>query len=210
MNAASYAQLNSQRSGRGGPGQNGQHLRRLYRRARDRGRRGQWWARLTGQPGTLLDLASVEANCKIQVRSTAGIQAVALDQIRGSAGRSRYFDRDFRPLHDEARGRWLGIARARQQGKRLPPIQLVQVCAVYFVRDGHHRISVARALGQRHIEARVTVWHVSGPSACASPAEPVRRGLADRVRGIGAALKTRWLSGSPGNVPPVSGTVLGC
>ena len=45
----------------------------------------------------------------------------------------------------------------------MPPVELVQVRDAYFVRDGHHRISVARALGQRDIEAEVMVWHVDGP-----------------------------------------------
>jgi hypothetical protein len=51
---------------------------------------------------------------------------------------------------------------ARQQGAKLPPVALIQVGDVYFVKDGHHRISVARALGQVEIEAVVTVWHVAG------------------------------------------------
>lgn len=55
------------------------------------------------------------------------------------------------------------MAVARQQGKALPPVRLVQVGDLYFVRDGHHRISVARALGQQDIKARVTIWQVEGP-----------------------------------------------
>jgi len=42
-------------------------------------------------------------------------------------------------------------------------VELIQVGDVYFVRDGHHRISVARALGQRDVEAEVTLWQVTGP-----------------------------------------------
>jgi hypothetical protein len=42
-------------------------------------------------------------------------------------------------------------------------VELIQIGEVYFVQDGHHRISVARALGQRTIEAQVVVWQVSGP-----------------------------------------------
>jgi hypothetical protein len=88
---------------------------------------------------------------------------VPISRIQGSQGRSRYFDRDFRPLHDQARQRWQSIARARRQGKQLPPVSLVQVGDIYFVSDGHHRISVARAMGQSDIEARVTILPVSGP-----------------------------------------------
>jgi hypothetical protein len=56
-----------------------------------------------------------------------------------------------------------GIAAAWELGRELPPVELVQIGDFYFVRDGHHRISVARAMGQEHIEAEVTVWDVVGP-----------------------------------------------
>jgi hypothetical protein len=88
---------------------------------------------------------------------------VPISQIGGSEGRVGDFDRDFNPLKDYTRRRWLGIAAARERGKVLPPVSLVQVGDVYFVKDGHHRISVARAVGQDAIEARVTAWQVEGP-----------------------------------------------
>jgi hypothetical protein len=135
----------------------------LYACARSRGQRGQFWSRLTGRSHCLLKLASVEAACKLGTNCEAGLQTVTIAQILGSEGRSTDFDRDFYPLKDHNRGRWLNIARARQQGKTLPPVVLVQIGDVYFVRDGHHRISVARALGQEAIDARVTSWQVSGP-----------------------------------------------
>jgi hypothetical protein len=83
----------------------------------------------------------------------------------------------------------------------LPPVVLVQVGDVYFVRDGHHRISVARALGQLDIEAEVTVWQVSGPLPCDAHVEPYRPGLVDRLLGLGHALRRRWLQGLAGRVP---------
>ena len=76
---------------------------KLYHRARDRGRRGQFWSRLTGRPRCLLDLASVEANCRVQARRDAGVRTVSIDQIRGSESRARDFDRDFGPLRDNNR-----------------------------------------------------------------------------------------------------------
>ena len=135
----------------------------LYARARSRGQRGQFWSRLTGQSRCLYKLASVEAACRPGANCDAGLRTVSIDQILGSEGRSTDFDRDFYPLKDHNRERWLGIAIARQEGKALPPVVLVQIGKVYFVRDGHHRISVARALGQEAIEARVTTCQVSGP-----------------------------------------------
>jgi len=57
----------------------------------------------------------------------------------------------------------MGIAAARQMGRTLPPVELIQIGDLYFVRDGHHRISVARGMGQEHIDAEVTVWEMGGP-----------------------------------------------
>ncbi|UCC61651.1 MAG: hypothetical protein JSV36_12685 [Anaerolineae bacterium] len=117
---------------------------------------------MTGRTRHLLDLASVEATCKLHDRRYTGLQMVPIDPIRGSDGRSNEFDRDFCPLRDYTRERWLNIAVVRQQGKALPPVELVQIGEVYFCIDGHHRISVARAMGEREIEAQVTVWQVAG------------------------------------------------
>jgi hypothetical protein len=54
----------------------------------------------------------------------------------------------------------------------LPPVQLIQVGDAYFVRDGHHRISVAHHLGQASIDAEVLIWGRSGPTPRNSPAKP--------------------------------------
>ena len=135
----------------------------LYSRARDRGLRGQLWSTLTGHSRRLLALEEIEATCTVHALRYAGVQTVPISQIRGSEGRSDDFDCDFNPLQDHNKGRWLSVAAARRRGKELPPVKLVQVGDVYFVCDGHHRISVARALGQRDIEAKVMVWSVTGP-----------------------------------------------
>jgi hypothetical protein len=50
---------------------------------------------------------------------------------------------------------------ARDESVPLPPIKLIQVGDCYYVRDGHHRLSVARALGEQFIEAEVTVWEIA-------------------------------------------------
>ena len=84
-------------------------------------------------------------------------------QIRGSEGRCADFDADFRPLQTHSKGRWVNVAVARERGMGLPPVELIQVGDVYFVRDGHHRISVAKALGEEAVDAEVTVLDVTGP-----------------------------------------------
>ena len=158
------------RQQRDGAGALSERSRMLYRSARDRGRRGQFWSMLTGKPRCLFDLKGVEGRCDDSPSCEAIRRTVPIAQIRGSEGRAGDFDRDFNPLKDHVRRRWLGIAGAREQGTVLPPVSLVQVGGIYFVKDGHHRISVAKAFGQEAIEARVVVWQVEGALDRETPA----------------------------------------
>jgi len=116
------------------------------------------WAAISGRKNSLLDLSEVEKQIQVRNRHHAGIQAVAVHKIVGSLGRCSDFDSGFNPLNENTRDRWLSIARARLLGIPLPPVDLIQVGERYFVRDGHHRISVARSFGEQAIDAEVTVW----------------------------------------------------
>jgi hypothetical protein len=113
------------------------------------------------QSRRLLALSDIEAANTITNRYDFGTQTIPIRQICGSEDRADDFDVNFRPLSDRSRYRWTSIAKARLQGKSMPPIEVIQVGDIYFVRDGHHRISVARALGQTDIDAVVTVWEVA-------------------------------------------------
>lgn len=150
---ASYSHADSAQRAR-------QAARRLYHRACTWGWLGQMWAALTGRPRHLLNLAEIEANSPAGNRYSLGLQAVPLCQIRGSQGRCRDFDLNFYPRHDHLKSRWLRVATAWRLGIALPPVELVQVDDIYYVRDGHHRISVAKALGQMEINAEVRVWQI--------------------------------------------------
>jgi len=116
------------------------------------------WLKLTGRQRHLLDLAQVAG--MVKARRYAGLRSVALRQIQGSEGRAHEFTRDFRPLRRHTRQRWLKVDAAYAQGYGLPPVELFQVGDIYFVRDGHHRISVAKARGLTEIESLVTVLQV--------------------------------------------------
>jgi hypothetical protein len=85
-----------------------------------------------------------------------GLQSVALDSIVGTVDRSRDFDRRFRPTSGRVRARWERIAAAQNRGEPLPPISVYRVGDLHFVRDGHHRVSVAHALKLKFIDAYVT------------------------------------------------------
>lgn len=172
-------------------------INNLYARARNRARWGQLWSALTGRSDHLLVLAEIEAVGPLGVRRHTGLQTVPIRHIGGSQGRVHDFDRNFRPLKDHNKDRWLSVAGARQRGKSLPPVDLIQVGSIYFVQDGHHRISVARALGQRDIEAQVTVWGVTGPlpgEGFGTRQEIGIHGLARKVRdGSGSSQMQRRL-----------------
>lgn len=131
---------------------------------RDKSPKG-WRKLLARQSRPLLDLARAEQEAHVVGRRYVGIQTVALRRIQGSEGRQGDFDADFHPLGWETAGRWMSIVRACYLGQALPPIELIRLGDTYYVRDGHHRVSVARALGQDEIDAQVIVWDVAPVSS---------------------------------------------
>ena len=110
---------------------------------------------LQGQANTLLPYEEVRALLNIQGQVDRGLQMVPLDQIRGSVDRYRDFDRDFLPRNPATRERWMRLDRAALAGEYVPPVQLYKIGDVYFVKDGNHRVSVARQQGATDIEAEV-------------------------------------------------------
>ena len=115
----------------------------------------------------LQHLEDHHANSAVVSDHLTDVQSVPITRIKGSVseGRTHDFDANFRPLKQHNKDRWLGLAAAKQRGVKVPPVGLVKVGEDYFVRDGHHRISVARAMEQTEIRANVTVWHLPEPQA---------------------------------------------
>ncbi len=91
-----------------------------------------------------------------KAESYRGTKVIPLDAIVGSVDKVRDFDRRFRPTSTVSRQRWERLSRASRTGEAIPPIDVYQIGDYYFVRDGHHRVSVARSLGLDVIEAQVT------------------------------------------------------
>jgi len=85
-----------------------------------------------------------------------GLQTIDLDSIVGSVDRARDFDRSFLPTNGRVRSRWERIATAMRRGEEIPSIDVYRIGELHFVKDGHHRVSVARALGYRVMDAYVT------------------------------------------------------
>jgi hypothetical protein len=130
-----------------------------FSRARRRAVLARIGARLRGQPSDVALVLPfeevVEALGRVSERSL-GLQSIPLDSIVGSVGRTRDFDRSFRPTSNKTRPRWERIANAQRRGKDMPPISVYRIGDMHFVRDGHHRVSVARAQRREDIDAHVT------------------------------------------------------
>ena len=115
------------------------------------------------RPSQMLSLDDIRSRLNVRGQRSLGNQIVPLDQIIGSEGRYADFDRRFLPRSDTLRDRWVNIDRAMVNDVTLPPVDLYKIGDVYFVRDGNHRVSVARQLGQVDIDAYVTELQVDVP-----------------------------------------------
>lgn len=120
-------------------------------------------ARMLHRPSFLQDLNAAKPGLLLHGSFYAGTKVVRIDSIIGSEGRASDFDMEFHPISEEARQRWVSVAVAYLQRLPLPPVELIQVGDAYFVRDGHHRISVSRAFGQVAIDAEVITWKATPP-----------------------------------------------
>jgi hypothetical protein len=128
----------------------------MFERRMAAGRRKRLVSTFTRRANPLFSLAALCGNRgKPQY---AGFQVIPLTRITGTENRSDEFDGDFYPLKEHLESRWVNVAIAKLRDIKLPPVELIQVGDDFFVRDGHHRISVARAFGQDAIDAEVTMW----------------------------------------------------
>jgi hypothetical protein len=115
--------------------------------------------RLRGEPSDVNVILPFEEVIRALGRTgerRLGPQVIPLDSIVGTVDRTREFDRQFRPTSGRGRARWERVAAAMRRGESLPPIDVYRIGELHFVRDGHHRVSVARTLGRSDIDAYVT------------------------------------------------------
>jgi hypothetical protein len=111
---------------------------------------------LLGQPTELMDFNKIKARLKLKQESYKGLFDVPLDRIAGSVGRYNDFTNKFLPRKRSTQERWERIYERFHSMEGLPPVELYQVDDVFFVRDGNHRVSVARKMGHHTIQAYVT------------------------------------------------------
>ncbi len=127
-----------------------------FYRARNQANLKELLARLTGESIQLLSYDEVRQKLRVQGGIERGVQDIPLNAIVGSVGRYSDFTRDFLPKEEVNPDRWARIKIAASGMVGLPPIDVYKIGEVYFVKDGNHRVSVARDLGATHIQAYVT------------------------------------------------------
>jgi len=120
-------------------------------------------------PNRLLSFHDVRRELVADNRLYRGTRVVEVDEIVGSVGRWRDFDRSFLPARASMGERWKRIDRAFQRGEDWPPVELYKIGDAYFVVDGHHRVSVARYHEVPTVEAAVAEFHPKLPAAPVLP-----------------------------------------
>lgn len=114
-------------------------------------------------PEDLLSFEQVRGKLKIRGQHYVGIQTIPMNKIAGSVGRYHEFNRAFLPTQEHIRERWKRVYEVAHSPEGFPPIDVYQIGDVYFVRDGHHRVSVLKELGATSVEATVIELGTSVP-----------------------------------------------
>lgn len=120
--------------------------------------RGNLLVAINGLLGRRSSLKMLPGFASFRCAYSRGLKIVPIRRVIGSENRSLDYDRYFHPLNERTRTRWMNIALSLLRERVLPPVDLIEVDGFYYIRDGHHRVSVATALGQMEIEAFITVW----------------------------------------------------
>ena len=127
-----------------------------FNRARQQGTIQDILGRLTGRSNDLLAYEEVRRHLKGRVLGRRELREIPLDAIIGSVGRYQDFTRQFLPRNPATVGRWSKVKVEMEALRGVHPIEVYQVGDAYFVLDGNHRVSVARAEGAPYIDAYVT------------------------------------------------------
>jgi nucleotide-binding universal stress UspA family protein len=115
-------------------------------------------ALLTGKRANLLSFEEVRRMLHARSLAPRGLQDIPLKAIVGSVGRYADFTRTFLPKQSDDQSRWVNVFKATSEisTSGLPPVEVYQIGSAYFVKDGNHRVSVARQMGVEYVQAYVT------------------------------------------------------
>lgn len=111
---------------------------------------------MRGKSTELMSFDDIRMRLRLREENYKGLQDIPLDQVVGSVGRYRDFTRSFLPKKNNMRERWSRVYAQANSMVGLPPIEVYKIGDLYFVRDGNHRVSVARQLDAKTIQAHVT------------------------------------------------------
>ncbi len=135
-----------------------------------------WLRRDRAHGGSLLSFEEAKVSLERWTQVYRGMRTVEVGKIRGSVGRYRDFDASFLPLRVSMGDRWSRIDHAYHRGDELPAVSLYKIGDAYFVRDGNHRVSVARYHGVAAIDAEVVEirerWSDGGGVTTGRPVRP--------------------------------------
>lgn len=127
-----------------------------FYRARRRAQLTRFVAQLSGGRDELVSYEDVRRRLRAVESPERNLEDIPLERVVGSVGRYRDFTSQFLPRSNAGLQRWVGVRMAMTGLKGVPPIEVYQVGDGYFVRDGNHRVSVARRMGMKFIQAYVT------------------------------------------------------
>jgi len=127
-------------------------------------RLGHWLSREPDDVNLMLPFDEVVDALGFEGERSLGLKTIRLDRIVGTVDSHHDFDRRFRPTSTRVRERWENLALAQRRGAAMPPIDVYKVGDMYFVKDGHHRVSIALATGQTTIDAYVTEVRTTIPA----------------------------------------------
>lgn len=134
-----------------------------FRRARLKANLQDVIARLTGSSTELLSYDEVRKQLRAVESPVKQLREIPVAAIVGSVGRYHDFTREFMPRTDSDKQRWAKVKELMLSQQGVPPIEVYQIGDAYFVRDGNHRVSVAKDMELSHIEAYVTPVHSNVP-----------------------------------------------
>lgn len=136
---------------------------RDFQRARNQAFWANIWAKLRGDNIELLNFDEVKETLRLRDERYLGLKEIPIDDIVGSVGRYNDFTRRFLPKRSVNSQRWKTVDSLALGMMGFPPIEVYKVGEAYFVVDGNHRVSVARANQMKTIEAYVTEFQTTVP-----------------------------------------------
>ncbi|MBU1049896.1 hypothetical protein KKG90_07740 [Candidatus Bipolaricaulota bacterium] len=130
-----------------------------FERARHRANWNRVLAFVKGKPSLLIPFELVRSQIEVKSAAYEGLQEIDIESVIGSVNRYHEFDREFLPKTAMSADRWSGVRRMFDSDAGFPPIKVYRVGEAFFVVDGNHRVSVARQLRMKTIEAEIVHFH---------------------------------------------------